>query len=447
MGRKRIQMEYVDLNQKAIKIVLFDEKTGEKVKKHFEYEAESFDFDHITQDIHDYLFDQQIELVGKFNVVVSSYNIYSSQFIVPRNSRSREFLDNEIEDKFKDALISNDSFVSEYDFSKDESIYYVSLIPKDLEFSFIKLAESLKLRLGRITTIAQLLVEKERMSSAILYHNAPHMSLYIRKYYTIMLVVVNDKLIDSRITSSGYKEITKLNIVQRTKTIESLNRQMLCMVGKHELHNAKFNFNDFYIYCKDEVLRNQFFTYKNKIPYITVDREAFDHKLDLKLRFDKKRRKGFTLVETVVSMSIFTIVSAALLALMSTISRVSLRQEDDTHVLSAVNDMAEIFYSEPKSFPNSYFRLRSESEADYQAIYNAFWYSPDNTRLVYFDGNFSLTTPDKSTYTARLYHTYQDMRNQNAYMANQKKYTVVINDFKHSTGESITGEYSFIKVA
>ncbi|MEG1222682.1 MAG: prepilin-type N-terminal cleavage/methylation domain-containing protein [Bacilli bacterium] len=447
MIKRKIQIEYVDVATKAIKFVAYNSKTGEKTKNTFRYTEESFDFDHILQDLQDFLFENQIEPIGKLDVILSSYNITCSTFIVPRNSKSREYLENELSSRFVDYKNDYDTFISQYDFSKDETLCFVSLISKELEFSFIRLAEALGLKIGKIITLSQLLLEKEKKGGAILYQVNPRVSLYIKRFYSIILLVAGGNILDTRLTSMGHEELTKHNIVQRTRSIDDLTKQVLCFIGKHELYNAKITINDFYIYCKDEHLRNQFFTYKNKIPFISVEKEAFDPSLQFKYVFDttKKKNKGFTLVETIVGMAVFTISSAAIISLMAALNGVMGNQLFSTKINSLASELQVVFATDPASFPNNFIELRCTKGDEKQAILDY-----NTNKQLYFDLDFKSSKKDGAYYSFTTNILTEKITfnkpHQDSDKSTKTRYCVKLTDLKSVAGNSYKETYMFEKV-
>lgn len=394
-----MQLEYIDLNSQAVKVNIISEK-GEIIRKaHFDYSPLTFTFEKIGQDIKLFVEENHFILEPKLNVIVTSRSTYTTTIVLPRTSKTKIFLDNEIQDQF--GLDYKDKFSlysSTGKYRKDGTVTYVCLIPNTLVNSFNGLAKVLGMKLEQVTTINLLLAEKEQYSSLITSKKTPHCSLYIRNFYSVINIVVNGEIVSSYISECGYKELTKENVVKRMNTIQLLNSYVLSLCGENELYYKNTPVQDFYLYCKDEVLRNQFVTKKLNIPYYFIEDEDFQVGLFKKYVFNIRKillklQRGMTLVEVVVSMAIFAIVTSAMIGLIY--ATYDMNKEDDSNILraNAISNLYERFKVNPNSYLDGYFK-------DY-GITGGFTQDNTTEQTFYFNAKYEPTLTDE-IYEAKL---------------------------------------------
>jgi prepilin-type N-terminal cleavage/methylation domain-containing protein len=398
MEKFSIQLEYINLVDKAIKVNILNEKQEVVKKAHFDYTELTFTFEKITNDIRQFVDENHFDLEEKMNVIVSSNEIYSTTIVLPKTSKTKIFIENEIADKF--GLTYKDkfsTFISTSNYRKDGTISYVSLVNDDLVMDLSRLAKSLGVKLGEVSSINLLLAEKEQTNSLISEKKAPHISVYVRNLYSVINVVINGQLISSYITHFGYQRLTKDNVVKRMDSIQHLNSLVLSLAGENELIFKNAPIEDFYLYCKDEVLRNQFITKKLNIPYYFVADDEFKPSLFKKNIFNIKKllpkmAKGMTLVEVIVSVSIFAISAAAMYSLVW--ACYNLNNKDDLNLASTnfVSDLYERFKVDPNGYLNT---LYSDN-----GITTTFDLTKENT--LYLDSSFKVNLDSNSTYNFKV---------------------------------------------
>ena len=428
-----LQLEYIDLEDKAIKVDILDKDRKPIRKAHFDYTDLTFTFEKITQDLKLFIDENHFSLENKINIVVTSKEIYSTTIVLPKTSKTKIFIDNEVGDQFKVDYKDNFSlFTSTGPYKKDGTITYVSLIPNSLVKSFDDLAKAINTKIGEITSISLLLAEKEQTNSLISSRKAPHVSVYIRKLYSVINVVIHEQLVSSLVSPFGYKKLTKDNVVKRLDSINHLNSLVLSLCGESELFYKNIPVEDFYLYCKDEVLRNQFINKNLSIPYSFVDDEEFIPDLFKKNVFNLKKImpkliRGMTLVEVMISLAIFAISAAAMFSLIWTCYDVNAK--DDVNVLKAnfINDLYTRFEASPTNYITKLYQNYDISEV------------PANN--IYLDSKFIPTN-----ITAYKYEVDLEALNSELISGSKTKYTQIISSIKDSDSKSIQDKITFVTV-
>lgn len=391
----QMQIEYIDLKTKAIKVDVLE---GDKIIKKtlFTYNELTFTEERIVSDIKDFILNSNLDVEGKINFVYTSSSCFHTTIVLPKTSKMKIFLDNEISDKFRmDYKEKFSTYISTESFHKDATISFVCVISNDVVTKFHNIAKGLNLQLGEITSISMLLAEKEYVNSLLKDKKSTHISVFIRNCYSVINVVVNSQLVLTSVIEEGYQELTKQNVVKRLKSIQSVNTKVFAMAGQNELFLKNTPVEDFYLYCKDENLRKQFLNKKLHIPYFFMSDEGFISDIFKKNVFNTKKLKmrlarGFTLIETIVSVAVFALVTTSMVALIYSCIDVSKKDEFLVKRCNFLTNMAYRYHEDPVNYLSYYY-------ADTSSISAPSNYTVDGA-LVYVDENFKPVSESSYVY-------------------------------------------------
>lgn len=405
-NRYNMQIEYIDLDDKVIKIRILDDKQQIVRSEFFVYNELTFTMEKIKEDLLGFIEENHLVLNSKLDVILASRDTYCTTIILPKSNKTKLFIENEIADKFginykeKFAVYQKTS-----KYNKDGTITFVSLITVEQYKFFQELAIELKLKLGNITSISLYLYELEHKGDRDEITSDNHISLYIREYYSVFNVVSKGEIVSTLIHDYGHSELLKLNIVRRFNKIQQINSNVLSLAGHNELSLKNGEIDSFYLYVQDEGLKSQFASKKFNIPYIALEdneekfisfTNVYTYKKQSKSVFAKR---GFTLVETVTSLAVFMILAVTMVTLLLQCMKTSRDDEYSIIKTSFLMDMYERFKVMPEN--NAYI-------ADFYKEYDAessFTATPDGKgdAIFYLDTNFKpVDQEEKCVYKAYL---------------------------------------------
>lgn len=391
MKKYRVQLEYIDIKTRAIKINVFNNNNKTILKEYFDFDEDNFNAENIINKLIQFKSENHIEFYDRANVVVSSTKVHHTTITLPKSKKYKLFLENEIEDKFsEDYKSKNALFTNKVEFSNNGLIAYVSILPNILITELSKICKGIGVKLGDVTSISLLLAEKEEKNSTI-SKKEPHISIYLKNKYSVINVIFNGKIIDTYLSEFGYTKITELNVVERTKYIEKLNIQVMSLLNKHQLYFTNSEINNFYLYCKDQNLVKQFNNKIIQIPYKNIFDDEFSFDLFNVNKYTYKHPlflKGFTLTEVLVSMSVFGIMSVIIISILLNLN--SLSNKDYKTII--VGNCVDSFHSEFIAYPDNFInKLKTYDSKLDQNKY---------TIPLTAEGDFTLNSTGKTFYIA-----------------------------------------------
>lgn len=380
--KNSLQLELIDLDEKVIKLMVVNQKNENIAENEFNYSDLNFTVEKIKEDILGFVEEKHFVLNPKIDFVVTSRDAYTSTFILPKTSKTKLFIENEIADKF--GVNYKEKFCvyqKSSKFGKDGIVTFVALIAHE-KIKFLQdICHALDFKIGAVTTISLNLYLQELQNETVKANAENHISLYVRDYYTVYNVVSNGELVSTVINEIGYNEIRKKNIVRRMDTILNINSKVISLAGFNELSLKNGSIYYFYLYINDEVVASQFLNKKLSIPYVVLNDEykpaKFDDVFNLRTKPQKSSflKKGFTLVEVIVSVAIFAILSVTMVTLLLQCQDLANKDELEVQKANFVMDLYERFKVMPEEnyYINDFFKENNINDTSYNSATDQFY--------------------------------------------------------------------------
>lgn len=389
-----VQVEYTSLEKNDIKLkFVFIDVNHKKVVDKFYYDLINPDnFLGFKENFLEFINSHNYHLYNDVDLIITSNDVFNTSLIMPKTSKSNisKFLENDLIDKFGIEYKSNYRVKSLYFKYKNAGVVVnTTLISNNLINQIKEILSNISLKIKNVTTENLLINAKSKVGSE------SKVIMYILDDCCAINTYITGALVETSISKYSKNYLFTKNIVLRRKALEELMLSIISMVGKYDTNDAFIDLKDMDIYCNDDALYH-LVSYVNplKLNYNHLNKDKFDFDLFKSIGLPLKGgllKKGFSLVEVVVAITIFSICSVGLITSMVTLSRNNIRSIDISKVQNQIENIVNVYSHDYK-------------DLDYLNKY----YTLDEERTLKFDKDFNLINEDDTTSSVVLSYTYKE---------------------------------------
>lgn len=289
-----------------------------------------------------------LKLLGNVNFLVSSPKVFSYSDLFPamKASKISKYSRRDLESSFPDYSRKTVVIQNSHDDGSLGTCVLTTMCPLDLFERLELLAKELKLGFGEVST--------SNFSLTVRYEKyyAPDLPsgivIDIERDYTLVNLFIDKIVVDDLFIPVGAAE---LKDEDNLKAKELLRSRILSVVAKHEFGFEKYSASIVKICSHDPLAAQRLHDYLTAATSFdvgfTVAKPLPTSKFPSRYVFGRFRKnlfaKGFTLVEVVVSLAVFSIVSGACLAAVIPLSGTVSRARREAAVGRIVADIGEIY--------------------------------------------------------------------------------------------------------
>lgn len=410
--KTKLCIDYVCTSEKCFLDCYFLDADTESIIDHIIIDIESVKLPEVSnvvmrdiaQKILSGAVERHLKPVGQVNFLVSSKEIFSNVELFPNIKRKLmvKYNKRDLEVMFP-AYNSNNAYIeNKHNDGTLGTVIFTTFCPLIIIDQFELLAKELKLKRGYVSSSNYSLAHRyEKFYKEEITHGV---IIDIEEHYTLIDIFINGTLVDHSFIEGGSTKVKagdeKLLSIIRSRTI--------AVVAKHEYELEKFPATIIKI-CSSDALAakevhdkltkdTQFevgYTVANPLVFSTFpSKYAFKkYKVNpFKLNFNPKgnSNNGFTLVEVVVSLAIFSILTGVCLGAIVPMVNVVERSKRESAIGHIISDISEVYRQHSSDFRNVYYTVNGEGKpVTFDAEAKRFDYNTD-FELISQDGTYYL---------------------------------------------------------
>lgn len=395
MGSKlNVQVEYTSLEKNDIRLkFIFIDINHKKVVDKFNYDLiNPENFLGFKENFNQFIESHNYNIVKEADLIITSNDVFNTTLIMPKTSKSNisKFVENDLIDKFGIDYKQNYRIKSLYFKYKNAGVVVNSTLISNTLINQIKeILSNINLKIKSVTTQNLLVNEKAHVS------NESKVVMYLYDDCCVINTYITGALVETNVNKYGKTYLYQKNIVLRRKAMEDLMLIVISMVGKYDTNDAFIDLKAMDIYCNDDAIYHVL-SYVNplKLEYNRIDKEKFNFDLFKSIGVSAKSgllKKGFSLVEVIVAVAIFSICSVGLISSMVVLSRNNIRSVEISKVQNQIENIATVY------------------QHDYMdETYLGTYYKLNDNGILKFDADFNLINEDDTTTSVVLSYTFKE---------------------------------------
>ena len=335
---------------------------------------------------------QQFKIVGKLNCYVYSKEIFSLINVFPNISKSKieKFIKRDMQDSFPDyekKLVYNENIHSD---GKNEYIHNIHLCPNSYLEVFDSIAKCMHLPLGSVSS-PDLIIDS-LYESKLKKENKELIFINIEESITTINLFINGLDTDSITLPYGYNS-------NNPSYKDEIKKLILAITAKHEFTTENTFVQKVLINTQNTSFISEVEDALNGLGLFEIIHNEKPYDLHTfipssKHSFKKYKKsflgKGFTLVEVVVSLAIFSLISALAITAITVSSGLPRKSEKIVKANNLISNIGEIYRADSsKHFFENYYLINN---ADFTPSYSSNITKTDESYsyIFYFDNNFEL---------------------------------------------------------
>lgn len=348
--------------------------------------------------------ERHLKPVGSVNFLVSSKEIFSNAELFPNIKRKLmiKYNKRDLEVMFPSYNLRNAYIENKHNDGTLGTIIFTTFCPLTIIDQFELLAKELKLKLGYVSSSNYSLAHRyEKFYKEEITHGV---IIDIEEHYTLIDIFINGTLVDHSFIEGGSTKI-KAN---DEKLLSIIHSRTIAVVAKHEYELEKFPATVIKICSSDALAAKEVhdkltevtkfevgYTVANPLVFSTFPSKYSFKKYKVnpfKINFSLKANtnKGFTLVEVVVSLAIFSILTGVCLGAIVPMINVVERSKRDSAIGHIVSDISEVYRQHSSDFRSVYYTVNGNgAPVVFDSESKRFDYNAD-FELVSQDGTYYL---------------------------------------------------------
>lgn len=302
-------------------------------------------------------------IVGKINYVVASKSVFSYSNIFPKINKKKivQYSRRDLEMSFPDFKKKNVYIENWHEDGNLWTCILTTLLPITVFERLDLLSREIGLKMGNVTTSSVCLNERYKQNYPEEFDSGALID--IEADYTVISLIVNKVMVDSVFINEGFESVSE----DENTFCALVKNRLISVIAKHEFGLEKASISTIKITSTNNIISSALEKYLESTTSFVVGytqaKELAYCNFDTKKSFAKFKKeffkKGFTLVEVVVSLALFAILSGVALGCIVPMTNTVKNAERNSNISRTVNDITETFRLYHDNFATYYYEINN----------------------------------------------------------------------------------------